>query len=134
LGASAAQALADWSPEQAARTVARIVLRGSASPPAVEECRAAWLERLAGCFFAEVRDETRPAPSEAELAAWQQEHPLLTEVLADLQALAQATGRLSPAERAELGERAGGAEFSPELLAAARRLLWHSFREAGASC
>lgn len=115
--ATLAAALAELAPT-AARTVVRVTLAGTASPAAAAEVRA-WLEeKLAGFAVHQVRDETRVAPSAVELADLQVRHPILAQVLADLDRL-EAFANGTVAGGAEPG--AGGA--APLTLAEAQALL-----------
>lgn len=118
----------------AARSVVRVTLRGLAEPQAV----AAWTARfreLAGSFAAsDFRDETTPDFTAGELAELQLEHPLLTQVLDDLTALALNDPAFSRGEVEALEKRVGCAagELAPPLLEAARRVLMRELREATA--
>lgn len=84
--ASLASALAELSPS-AARTVLRVTLTGTASPDALAEIRA-WLEpQLKPFLIGQLRDQTRIALTPAELADLQVRHPILAQVLADIDRL-----------------------------------------------
>jgi len=80
-------------PPDPARTVLRITLKGSASPAALSETRA-WLETLRAPYLAsQLTDNTKLALSPAELADLQTRHPILAQVLSDIDRLeALATG------------------------------------------
>lgn len=113
-----------------AQTLARVILRGTATPSVVAARRAHLAAALSGSLHAEVRDETVPALEAPELAALQQEHPLLKLVLEDLAALEEdsaGSGRV----RKQLAEALGCAPeaLTPELMQTARRMLLHEARE-----
>ncbi len=120
------------------RLVLRLILRGSAAPARTTEYRARLEAALAGCAIVDVKDETLPELSETEWAAVRQEHPLLAQVLADLDGLAEpaAGAPLSIADLSALCEKVGCAahQLTPELLQTARRMLLHEFRESCAAC
>lgn len=84
--ASLAATLAELSPT-AASTVLRVTLNGTASPAALTELRA-WIEpALAPFLVGQLVDRTQVALTAAELADLQGRHPLLAQVLADLDRL-----------------------------------------------
>ena len=84
--ASLAAALADLKPA-AANTVVRITLEGTASPAALAEVHA-WLSpTLAGFLVGQIVDRTRVCLSAVELADLQLRHPILAQVLADIDRL-----------------------------------------------
>jgi DNA repair exonuclease SbcCD nuclease subunit len=84
--ASVAAVLAKYG-SAAERTVLRVTLTGTASPLALGEVRA-WLEAaLAPFLVGQVIDETRVALSAAELADLRARHPILAQVLADIDRL-----------------------------------------------
>ncbi len=71
----------------ASQTVLRITLTGTASPAALAEVRS-WLDTaLAPFLVGQLRDETRVALTAAELADLQARHPILAQVLADIDRL-----------------------------------------------
>ncbi len=93
--ASLAAALAELAPA-AGRTVVRVTLTGTASPAALTGLRA-WLEpALAPFLVSQVRDDTRVALSAAELADLQARHPILAQVLADIDRLEAFAGGSPP--------------------------------------
>ena len=87
------QALASLR-EQASRTVLRIALSGTASPTSVTELRT-WLETATKEFLVcQIADATHVALAEAELRDLRARHPILAQVLADMDQLETlATGR-----------------------------------------
>lgn len=80
----------------AARTVLRVTLTGTASPSDSAAVRG-WLEPALVPFIAfQLLDQTRVALSSAELAELQGRHPILAQVLADIDRLeAMATGAIA---------------------------------------
>lgn len=101
----------------AARNVCRVCLTGHASLAARTEALA-WLEALfGGTFYFKVDDQTRPVLSPGELAALEREHPILGQVVADLNQLELlATGAVPP------GLATGGAREAAIPLAEAQAL------------
>lgn len=93
------QALADLA-ENAAQTVLRVKFSGSASPQAVAEAKAETEKIVSGFFYHQIVDSTRVALSAAELEDLQTRHPILAQVLTDIDQLERyATGTLpSPSE------------------------------------
>lgn len=90
--ASLDQALAELRPA-AARTVVRITLSGSASPQTVAEVKSRLSQAVDGFLFHQVVDATRIALTAAERSDLQARHPILAQVLADIDQLeAFATG------------------------------------------
>ena len=87
--------LAEFAPKAAA-TVLRILLTGTASPSDSAAARS-WLEPAIAPFIAcQLLDQTRIALSSAELAELQGSHPILAQVLADIDRLeAMATGTIA---------------------------------------
>lgn len=87
------QSLVALRPE-AGRTVLRIALSGTASPSAVAELRA-WLDvATKGFLIHQIADSTRVALDEAEIRDLRSRHPILAQVLADIDQLETlATGR-----------------------------------------
>lgn len=94
--AALAAALDALAPE-AARTVLRITLRGAADPAALT-ATLAWLETARAPFLAsQIADDTQPALNSAQLDDLRARHPILAQVLADIDRLeALATGAISP--------------------------------------
>jgi hypothetical protein len=84
--ASLATALADLGP-QADRTILRVTLSGTASPVALAEFRAWLTPTLAPFLVSQLIDGTRVALSPVELADLQVRHPILAQVLADIDRL-----------------------------------------------
>ncbi len=114
--ASLNQSLADLR-AKAAQTVLRVTLSGSASPKIVAEIKAALKKDVEGFFFHQIVDATRIALTAAERADLQARHPILAQVLADIDQLeAFATGSaLAPGDQVTLTQ--------PLTLAAAQSLL-----------
>lgn len=119
---------------EAARTVVRVTLRGLAEPQAAADWGARFRELAAGFAVSDFRDETTPDFTAGELAELQRDHPLLTQVLDDLQALAASDAAFPRAEVEALEKRVGCApgELAPPLIEAARRVLMRELREATA--
>jgi DNA repair exonuclease SbcCD nuclease subunit len=112
--ASLDQALADLRPH-ADKTVLRITLSGSVSPRTLAEVKADLAKTGEGFFHRQITDSTRIALSAAEQADLQARHPILAQVLADIDRLEGfATGSVS-------GDLPGGA--APLSLAEAQALL-----------
>jgi DNA repair exonuclease SbcCD nuclease subunit len=83
---SLASALTDLAPT-AAHTVVRVTLTGTASPMALQETRS-WLDAAISPFLVgQVADNTRVALTAVELADLQAKHPILAQVLADIDRL-----------------------------------------------
>jgi hypothetical protein len=82
----------------------------------------------------EFRDDTTPDFTAGELAELQREHPLLAQVLDDLNALAAGHPAFPRAEIEQLEKRVGCApgELGAPLVEAARRVLMRELREATA--
>jgi len=119
--ASLAAALAELTPA-AARTVLRITLTGTASPAALAEIRAWLTPSLAPFLVGQLRDQTRVALTAAELADLQSRHPILAQVLADIDRLETfATGTVPATATAPSAEP--DASAAPLTLPAANDLL-----------
>ncbi|MHA3772133.1 metallophosphoesterase family protein [Verrucomicrobiota bacterium sgz303538] len=121
------------------RVILRITLQGSAPPSEITELLDSLHARFKGCPILEVCDETLPEFTSAELAVLQAEHPLIGQVLDDLQALtlyAQGQGGIAPTEATPLCSRVGctPADLTPQLVATARRMLLRDLREVQPSC
>jgi hypothetical protein len=102
------------------RTVLRITLTGSAPPQEVAVLRAGLEQDTAGFFFHQVIDSTRVAINPAELLDLQSRHPILAQVLADVDQLeCYATGSGPVIHGVE-------APTSPLTLAEAQSLLANS--------
>lgn len=83
---SLASSLAELAPA-ADRTVLRVTLSGTASPTTLHETRT-WLDAALSPFLVgQVADETRVALTPAELADLRARHPILAQVLADIDRL-----------------------------------------------
>lgn len=93
--ASLASALAELTPS-ANRTVLRVTLTGTTSPAALAEIHAWLAPALANLLVAQVRDDTRIALTAAELADLQSRHPILAQVLADIDRLETFAGGTPP--------------------------------------
>lgn len=119
--ASLEQALAALRPESA-RTVLRISLSGTASPSAVAALRG-WLDAETQDFLVcQFADSTRVALDETELRDLRRRHPILAQVLADIDQLETlATGRV-PASVVASDETASAISLTEAqtLLGAAR--------------
>jgi DNA repair exonuclease SbcCD nuclease subunit len=144
--ASLSSALGELTPA-AAGTVLRVTLTGIASPAALAEIRAWLTPALAPFLVGQLRDETRVALTAAELADLQARHPILAQVLADIDRLETfATGTtlptaVSPAPAAHapltLPEatallapaRIDLASLTPELLAQLRQTIFQTLQE-----
>ena len=88
--------LATLSP-QASTTILRIIMKGATSPSPLAETRA-WLETACAPFLAsQIVDDTMLSLAAAEIADLQSRHPILAQVLADIDRLETlATGTASP--------------------------------------
>jgi hypothetical protein len=94
--AATTAALAALAPD-AARTVLRIRLHGAASPATLAETRA-WLETALAPFpITQIADDTRIALTPAELGDLQTRHPILAQVLADIDRLETLATGATPA-------------------------------------
>lgn len=125
--ATLTSALAELTPT-AATTVLRVNLTGTASPAALSEIRS-WLQlALAPFLVGQLVDRTRVALSALELADLQTRHPILAQVLADIDRLEIfATGTVTPlapsdSERSPLTPQLAAAT-APLTLAEAQELL-----------
>lgn len=97
--ASIATALAELAPS-APRTVLRVTLTGTASPATLADARSWLAPALAPFLVGQLRDESMVALSAPELADLQTRHPILAQVLADidrLETFALGTSSLPPA-------------------------------------
>lgn len=132
--ASGDELLAQLTGCDAGRTVARATLRGLAEPQAAAAWGARFRELTASFVVSDFCDETTPDFSAAELADLQREHPLLTQVLDDLNALSTNDPAFSRVEVEALEKRTGcvPGELAPPLVEAARRVLMRELREATA--
>jgi len=93
--ASLAAALTELTPT-AANTVLRVTLTGTASPSALAEIRA-WLDPILATFLVgQLVDHTRVALTAAELTDLQTRHPILAQVLADIDRLETFAGGTAP--------------------------------------
>ena len=146
--ASLSSALGELTPA-AARTVLRVTLTGIASPAALAEIRAWLTPALAPFLVGQLRDETRVALTAAELADLQARHPILAQVLADIDRLETfATGTVAtsatalssaPAAHAPLTlpeantllapAKIDLASLTPELLAQLRQTIFQTLQE-----
>lgn len=123
--ASLTTALAELAPT-ADRTVLRVTLIGTASPTALHETRT-WLDAALSPFLVgQVADETRVALTAAELADLRARHPILAQVLADidrLEAFAGGQVAASPAPSGDTGTQPPAIATPPLTLAEAQALL-----------
>lgn len=126
--ASLAAALADLGP-YADRTVLRVTLSGTVSPAALHETRT-WLDAALSPFLVgQVADETRVALTAAELADLRVRHPILAQVLADidrLEAFAGSQVAVSPAPAGDTATQPPPISTPPLTLAEAQALLAHA--------
>lgn len=85
------------------RTVLRVTLTGTASPSALQEART-WIETAISPFLVgQVADETRIALTPVELADIRARHPILAQVLADIDRLEAFAGGQVTASPASSG-------------------------------
>lgn len=141
--ASLDQALADLRPH-ADKTVLRITLSGSVSPRTLAETKADIARTSEGFFHRQISDSTRIALSAAEQADLQARHPILAQVLADIDRLEGfATGTVAgsadlpgaaPLSLAEVQSllapsRIDLAQLSPEWFAQLRQTLFQTLQE-----
>lgn len=122
--ATLSAALAELAPA-AARTVLRVTLTGTASPAALAEVRAWLTPALAPFLFGQLRDETRLALTITELADLQACHPILAQVLADIDRLETFAGGNAPALNTPPADTTlpPAASAAPLTLAEAQSLL-----------
>lgn len=143
--ASLAAALGELTPA-APRTVLRVTLTGIASPAALSEIRVWLTPALAPFLVGQLRDETRVALTAAELADLQARHPILAQVLADIDRLETfATGTVATSTTAASSAPApltlpeanallapakiDLASLTPELLAQLRQTIFQTLQE-----
>lgn len=140
--ASLVQALADLT-DNAAKTVLRITLSGSVSPQIVTEVKAELAKAGEGFFLHQIFDSTRIALNDAERADLQLRHPILAQVLADIDQLEgfatgsapsaseQATTPLTLTEAQALlaPARIDLAQLAPEWFAQLRQTLFQTLQE-----
>lgn len=140
-GLASARRFLDELAPAAGTSVVRIRLNGPVRPEELEAFRALWEERLPSFVAGELRDDTRIAPGPAEWEALRTGHPMIAQVLADLDRLeALLTGTvpagtgvadgmesMSPQEaRTQVeAENVDWSELGPEHVATMRRLLFH---------
>ncbi len=136
------QALTDLK-SHAAKTVLRITLSGSVSPQIVTEVKAELIKSGEGFFLHQIVDSTRIALTAAERADLQARHPILAQVLADIDQLEGfATGSvasaveqamtpltLSEAQALLAPSKIDLAQLSPEWFARLRQTLFQSLQE-----
>lgn len=125
--ATLAATLAELS-ASAARTVLRVTLTGTASPSALAEVRNELTPTLAAFLIGQIRDDTRVALTPAELADLQIRHPILAQVLADidrLETFAGGTPSSSPSPTSNFRSEiiSPTASSAPLTLAEAQTLL-----------
>ncbi len=123
--ASLQAALSELTPT-AGRTVLRVTLTGTASPTALHETRT-WLDAALSPFLVgQAVDETRVALTSAELADLRARHPILAQVLADidrLEAFAGGQVAASPAFSGDTPIEPPTVSTPPLTLAEAQALL-----------
>lgn len=122
--ATLSSSLAELAPA-ADRTVLRVTLTGTVSPTALAEVRAWLCPAIAPFLVGQLRDETRVAHTAAELADLQARHPILAQVLADIDRLETFAGGVAPALTAPLAATttSPAASATPLTLAEAQALL-----------
>ncbi len=111
--------LTDLTPS-ATRTVLRVTLTGTASPAALAEVRAWLAPALAPFLVGQLRDDTRVTLTPAELADLQARHPILAQVLADIDRLETFAGGNAPGRESQID---GAHATTPLTLAEAQALL-----------
>lgn len=136
------QVLADLQ-DNAAKTVLRITLSGSVSPQVVTEVKAEIAKAGEGFFLHQIVDSTRIALTAAERADLQARHPILAQVLADIDQLEGfATGSaplngdpittpltLTEAQALLAPARIDLAQLTPEWFAQLRQTLFQTLQE-----
>jgi DNA repair exonuclease SbcCD nuclease subunit len=111
--AATTAALAALAPD-AARTVLRIRLHGAASPADLAEIRA-WLKTALAPFpITQIVDDTRIALTAAELSDLQTRHPILAQVLADIDRLENLATGATPAAAAAVTHPAAPEPDTPD--------------------
>lgn len=123
--ASLAASFAELVPA-AAHTVLRVVLTSTASPAALNETRTWLAASLVPFLVGQLIDETRVALSPAELADLRVRHPILAQVLADIDRLEAFAGGHVAGTPAPLGDNPAPPPASttpPLTLAEAQALL-----------
>jgi DNA repair exonuclease SbcCD nuclease subunit len=122
---SLTSSLAELAPA-ADHTVLRVTLMGAASPTALHETRT-WLDAALSPFLVgQLADETRVALTSAELADLRARHPILAQVLADidrLEAFAGGQVAASPAPSGDTATQPPTISTPPLTLAEAQALL-----------
>jgi DNA repair exonuclease SbcCD nuclease subunit len=122
---SLAASLAELAPA-ADRTVLRVTLTGTASPAALHET-GTWLDvALASFLVGQLSDETRVALTPAELADLRARHPILAQVLADidrLEAFAGGQVTITPAPFGDTAAQPPAISTPPLTLSEAQALL-----------
>ncbi|MEX1119219.1 MAG: DNA repair exonuclease [Terrimicrobiaceae bacterium] len=140
--ASLEQALTDLRGD-AAKTVLRITLSGSVSPQVVTEVKAGLAKSGDGFFLHQIVDATRIALTDAERADLQARHPILAQVLADIDRLEGfATGSaasageqtttpltLTEAQALLAPSKIDLARLTPEWFAQLRQTLFQTLQE-----
>jgi DNA repair exonuclease SbcCD nuclease subunit len=146
--ASLAATLGELTPA-AASTVLRVTLTGIASPAALSDIRAWLTPSLAPFLVGQLRDETRVALTAAELVDLQARHPILAQVLADIDRLETfSTGTVATSTTAASSAPATSgpltlpeanallvpakidlASLTPELLAQLRQTIFQTLQE-----
>lgn len=120
--AALASALASLAPT-AARTVLRVSLHGTASPDVLAGIRT-WLAHALQPFpICQTRDDTRVAFTAAERADLQLRHPILAQVLADMDRLETFAGGTPPPSQAGADSIPLAPGATPLTLADAQTLL-----------
>lgn len=120
--ATLAAALAEIAPA-AARTVLRVTLTGTTSPANLAEVRAWLTPALTPFLVGQLRDETRVALTAAELADLRARHPILAQVLADIDRLETFAGGVAPVSPTSLSDTTPPPSAAPLTLAEAQALL-----------
>lgn len=127
--AALAASLAELTPSVAS-TVLRVTLTGTASPVTLAEVREWLASALEPFLVGQLRDETRVALTPAELADLRVRHPILAQVLADIDRLETFAGGTpppaapaSPAATVEDAMPVATADATPLTLSEAQELL-----------
>ena len=88
----AVQSAIDEAPKGLENTVFRIVLTGAVTPDQLDAAKAWLKEQMTAAFICQVRDESEVMLSSAELEVISQEHPLVDQVLRDLESIQRLLG------------------------------------------
>lgn len=125
-------------------TVFRVVLSGPTTPERLDAVKAWLKEQMASAFICQVRDESEVMLSAQELEAITQEHPLVDQVLRDLESIQQLLGGARESDETQrvatlnLGElqslldeaRIPLSELETDHIKRARQSVIHKLRES----